>query len=135
MPIIRVVLLILALVPSLALAQAAPRAQAEAFLTRVQRGPIGPAYASLFEGSNIGGAQAQTIARATQGTLAPLGRVLGFDLVREESFGPSLTRLVYLLKSERHVTVWQFYFYRPARQWFVAEVNLSEKFQDIGPKK
>ncbi len=126
--------LLLALSAMPALAQA-PRAQAENFLATLQRGQVGPAYAKLFEGSNIGANQAQSIARATQGTLAPLGRVLGYDLVREESFGASLARLVYLLRSERHVTVWQFYFYKPGNRWFVAEVNLSEKFQDLGPKK
>ena len=129
-------LLLLTVLPfASVMAQGAPRAQADAFLATLQRGQVGPAYSKLFAGSNIGAAQAQSIARATQATLAPLGRVIGYELVREESFGTSLARLVYLLKSERHVTVWQFYFYKPARNWFVAEVNLSEKFQDLGPRK
>ncbi|MCC7548096.1 MAG: hypothetical protein IT532_10050 [Burkholderiales bacterium] len=128
-------LLLIALLPMPAFAQGVPRAQAENFLTSLQRGQVGPAYEKLFQGSNIGGNQAQSIARATQATLTPLGRVLGYELVREENFGASLSRLVYLLKSERHVTVWQFYFYRPANRWFVAEVNMSEKFQELAPKK
>jgi hypothetical protein len=129
------IVLVLALLPGLALAQAAPRAQAENFFAVLQRGQVGPAYARLFEGSNIGGDQAQAIRRSTEATLAPLGRMLGYELVREEAFGSSLTRLVYLLKSERHLTLWEFYFYRPGNRWFLAEVNLSEKFRDIGPRK
>lgn len=126
---------LLVLLPGVVFAQGAPKAQAEAFLGAVQRGQIEPAYARLFQGSNIPASQAQSMAQATQGTLAPLGRVLGYELVRDESFGSSLARLVYLLKSERHVTVWQFYFYRPTNRWFIAEVNLSDKFQDLGSKK
>lgn len=126
---------LLALLPSMVFAQGAPKAQAEAFLTAVQRGQVEPAYARLFDGSNIPANQAQSMARVTQSTLAPLGRVLGYELVRDESFGSSLVRLIYLLKSERHVTVWQFYFYRPTNRWFIAEVNLSDKFQDLGSKK
>ncbi|HZP85227.1 MAG TPA: hypothetical protein VFB54_00300 [Burkholderiales bacterium] len=123
------------LVPGLAFAQAAPRAQAEAFLNTVQHGQVGPAYGKLFEGSNISNDQALGIRRSTETTLSPLGKVIGYELVREENFGSSLTRLVYLLKSERHLTVWEFYFYRPANRWFVAEVNLSQKFDALAPKK
>lgn len=129
------VVLVLVLLPLAAFAQATPRAQAENFFNTLQRGQAAPAYARLFEGSNIGPDQAQAIRRSTEATLGPLGRLLGYELVREELFGNSLMRLVYLLKSERHLTVWEFYFYKPGNRWFVAEVNLSEKFRDLGPKK
>ena len=66
----------------------------------------------------------------------PMSSFIGLPIrIREEVFGSSLTRLVYLLKSERHLTLWEFYFYKPANRWFLAEVNLSQKFADIGPKK
>lgn len=118
-----------------AFAQTAPRALADNFFAILQKGQAGPAYAKLFEGSNVSVEQAQSIRRSTENTLAPLGKMLGAELVREEAFGSSLTRLVYLLKSERHLTLWEFYFYKPANKWFLAEVNLSQKFADIGPKK
>jgi hypothetical protein len=129
------VTIFLCLLPLPALAQATPRALAETFLGTVQKGQIGPAYARLFEGSNMGPAQANSMSRTTEATLNPLGRVLGYDLVREENFGGSLTRLVYLLRSERHLTLWDMYFYRPGNRWFIAELNFSEKFHDLGPKK
>lgn len=129
------VLCILMLLSATALADTAPRALADNFFAILQKGQAGPAYAKLFEGSNVNVEQATTIRRSTENTLAPLGKILGAELVREEVFGTSLTRLVYLLKSERHLTLWEFYFYKPANRWFVAEVNLSQKFSDIGPKK
>ena len=105
------------------------------FLGTVQKAQVAAAYAKLFEGSNIGADQAQNLRRQTEATLAPLGRVLGYEMIREEQFTPSLTRLVYILRLERHPTLWEFYFYRPGNRWFVAEINLSQKFDSLGPKR
>jgi hypothetical protein len=125
-------LLYLAALPALG---QSPRAQAENFLGTLAKGQVGAAYARLFEGSNIGPQQGQAIQRQTQASLQPLGRVLGYDLVREEQFGQSLTRLVYLLKSERHLTLWELYYYRPGNRWFLAEVNFSQKFDALAPRR
>jgi hypothetical protein len=112
-----------------------PRQQAESFLGGLQKGQAAAVYPKLFEGSNIPSVQAQSLMRQTQTTLSPLGRVLGYDLVREEQFGQSLIRLVYLMRLERHVTIWEFYYYRPANRWFLAEVNFSHKFDALTPKR
>jgi hypothetical protein len=112
-----------------------PRAQAENFMGTLGKGQVAAAYARLFEGSNIGPEQAQAIRRQTESTLAPLGRILGHDLIREEQFGQSLTRLVYLLRSERHATLWELYYYRPGNRWFLAEINYSQKFDALAPKR
>jgi hypothetical protein len=112
-----------------------PRAQAETFLGTLAKGQVAAAYAKLFEGSNIGQGQGAAIRRQTEVTLQPLGRVLGYDLVREEQFGQSLTRMVYLLKSERHLTLWELYFYRPGNRWFLAEINFSQKFDALEPRR
>jgi len=112
-----------------------PRAQAENFMGMLGKGQVAAAYARLFEGSNIGRDQAQAIRRQTESTLTPLGRILGYDLIREEQFGQSLTRLVYLLRSERHATLWELYYYRPGNRWFLAEINYSQKFDALAPKR
>jgi hypothetical protein len=112
-----------------------PRSLAEAFLGTLQKSPVAAGYAKLFEGSNIGPDQAQNLARQTEATFSTLGRVLGYDMIREEQFTPSFTRLVYLLRLERHPTLWEFYFYRPGNRWFVAEVNFSRKFDALAPKR
>lgn len=109
-------------------AQQTPRAIAEAFLTAAAQGQVANGYKKLFEGSNITGNQAAGIRSRTEAALPTYGKALGIELLREEQFGPSLSRLVYMIKSERHPTLWEFYFYKPANRWFVAEVNFSEKF-------
>lgn len=118
-------------------AQNSPRGMAEAFLSTIAQGQMVAGYAKLFEGSNIARDKGQggTIRKQTEAALPPLGKVLGYDLIREEPFGTSLVRLVYLLKSERHLTSWEFYFYKPKNFWFVAEVNFSDKFHLLNSKK
>ena len=118
-------------------AQAAPRNIAESFLTTIAQGKVAAAYLKLFEGSNIAKDKGPgaAIRKQTEAALPPLGKVLGFDLIREEQFGTSLVRLVYLLKSERHLTTWEFYFYKPKAVWFIAEDNFSDKFYLLAPKK
>ena len=88
---------------------------------------------NVFNKNNKG--QGAAIRKQTEAALPPMGKVLGFDLILEEPFGTSLVRLVYLLKSERHLTAWEFYFYKPKSVWFVAEVNFSDKFHLLNPKK
>ena len=126
----------LTLVFSNAHAQTSPRSMAEAFLATIAQGQMAAGYAKLFEGSNIARDKGQggAISKQTEAALPPLGKVLGFELIREEPFGASLVRLVYLLKSERHLTAWEFYFYKPKNVWFVAEVNFSDKFHLLNSK-
>lgn len=118
-------------------AQNSPRGMAEAFLSTIAQGQMAAGYSKLFEGSNIARDKGQggAIRKQTEAALPPLGKVLGFDLIREEPFGTSLVRLVYLLKSERHLTAWEFYFYKPKNAWFVAEVNFSDKFNLLNSKQ
>ena len=40
-----------------------------------------------------------------------------------------------MLRQERHPTLWEFYFYRPGNRWFIAELNFSQKFDAIEPKR
>jgi hypothetical protein len=111
----------------------APRVQAEAFLAVLQQGKVAAAYAKLFTGSNIQQDQGAGIRKQTESVLPRLGRILGGELLREDKFGGSLVRLTYLLRSERHPTVWEFYFYKPANRWFVAEINFTDKLaQSVG---
>lgn len=128
-----VCLLCLLFLPHAYAQDGAQRAIAEGFLAALQQGKIAAGYAKLFEGSNIPKDRAQGLAirKQTEATLPQFGRVLGAELVREEKFGATLSKLTYLLRSERHPTVWEFYFYRPGNRWFLAEINFSDKLSTL----
>lgn len=131
--------LLILLLPGLLLAAEpnVPKARAEEFLGGIQRGDIAGAYDRLFQGSAIPKDKPQTVTLAKQQTpsVIPLyGRILGYDLIHEEKFGPSLTRLVYLMRAEKHPVTWEFYFYKPKAEWFVANVLFNDQFTSLGPK-
>jgi hypothetical protein len=128
----RLVLILLLLCGAAAQAQDNPRAQADAFFVTLQQGKVAAAYTKLFEGSNI--PRDAGIRKQTEGTLPLFGKMLGGELLREDKYGAALVRLIYLLRSERHPTVWEFYFYKPGNRWFIAEINFTDKLTQLGTK-
>lgn len=111
-----------------------PRERAEAFLARVGKGDIGPAYDDLFAGSPVLTAKPQALDALKRQTAAGLplyGKVLGFELQDEKTFGTSITRLTYIQKLEQHPLVWRFWFYKPADAWFVDNVAFNDQFNHL----
>jgi len=126
-------LLLFTPVPMLALGASpgTPRAKAEAFLGSVVAGDIAGGYDRLFVGSTIpkNKPQAVTLLKTqTQSGLPLYGKTLGYEFVKEESYGNSIDRLVFILKSEVGPTIWEFYFYKPADSWFLANIVFNDQF-------
>lgn len=69
--------------------------------------------------------------RQTKNGLLLYGRVLGYDLIKEQKYGSSFVRLVYVLKSQKAPTVWEFYFYKPGDRWFLANINFNDRFRHL----
>lgn len=110
---------------------------AETFFT-LQGGKISQAYDQLFAGSTIPQTKPQaieTVKRQTESGLPLLGKILGFELIREEKFGTSVVRLVYLLKLEKGPTVWELYFYKPKTAWFLANLMFNDQFSLLEAKQ
>lgn len=108
-----------------------PKEKAEAFFASIQKGDISGGYDRLFVGSAIpqDKPQAVTVIKTqTQNGLPLYGAILGYELTKEEKFGSSVVRLVYILKSERAPTIWEFYFYKPKDSWFLVHVTFNDQF-------
>ena len=124
-------LLILAPVWAVAAAPTTPREKAEAFFSSVIKSDIAGGYDRLFDGSSIpqDKPQAVTLLKTQTQTGLPLyGKILGYDFIKEEDFGSSIVRLVYVLKSEKAPTTWELYFYRPKGSWFLANIIFNDQF-------
>lgn len=114
-----------------------PRVKAETFLAEIKSGDVAAAYNKLFVGSSIPTDKPQAVTllkQQTQTALPIYGKVIGYEFLREEKFGDSVIRLVYLLKSEKHPTVWEFYFYKPKSEWFLSNILFNDQFQLLGKK-
>ena len=115
-----------------------PKAMIETFFVEVQKGNIAVAYDQLFTGSLIPVDKPQAVNVLKQQTLANLplyGKVLGFEQVHEEKLTDSVMRFVYILKTEKAPLTWEFYFYKPKADWFLANINYNDQFSSLGAKK
>ncbi|MFC1590261.1 hypothetical protein ACFL42_02065 [Candidatus Omnitrophota bacterium] len=109
----------------------------EEFFTRVKAGKIDEAYDNLFMGSGIPVMKPQAVEmvkKQTAGGLSMYGKVLGFEKVREEKFGTSIVRSVYILKCEKAPTIWELYFYKPKSDWFLGNINFNDQFNLLDSK-
>ena len=108
-----------------------PKDRVDAFLGAVRKGDISGGYDRLFAGSSIpqDKPQAVTLLKTQTQTGLPLyGKILGHEFIKEEKFGSAIVRLVYVLKSEKGPTVWEFYFYKPKDSWFLANILFNDQF-------
>ena len=115
-----------------------PKAMIETFFVEVQKGNIAGAYDQLFTGSPIPVDKPQAVTVLKQQTLANLplyGKILGFEIVHEEKLSDSVVRFVYILKTEKAPLTWEFYFYKPKADWFIANINYNDQFSSLGAKK
>jgi len=106
-----------------------PKIVTEEFFRLLMQNKMPEAYNQLFVGSpvpKLRPEETDIIKEHTQSTLADYGKILGYDLIREEKFGGSVLRLVYLLKSEVVPTIWEFFFYKPNSEWYLLGVTFSE---------
>ena len=118
-------------------AEESPATKVSSFLTMVQEGKISEAYDQLFIGSSIPVSKPQAVEMLkmqTDNGLPLYGDIVEFEKIREEKFGTSIIRLVYVLKSELAPTVWEFYFYKPKSDWFLANITFNDQFQSLDSK-
>ena len=102
------------------------------FFTMLSAGKISKAYDQLFIGSQIPAQKPQAVdmlKRQTSSALPLYGEIVGLEKIREERIGKSIVRLVYVLKLELAPTTWEFYFYKPKGNWFLANVIFNDQFQ------
>ena len=63
------------------------------------------------------------------------GRPSGYELVSQETLAPSLRRFVYITKHPYHAVTWEFYVYRPAKDWIGSNMRFDDSYGLLGPKK
>lgn len=109
-----------------------PREFVEEFFGNIKAGKVAEGYDILFTGSGIPAMKPQaveTLKTQTVSALAMSGEIVGFEKLREEQFGTSIVRLVYVLKCEKEPTIWEFYFYKPHASWFLRNILFNDQFQ------
>ncbi len=118
-----------ACLPAARAADPAARVRAETFFRTIIEGDTSKAFDALMDGSLIPNSQPTALPRLKsqlETGLRVYGRPVGFDLLEEKEFGPSLVRCVYLFRLEKYPLVWQFFFYKGKDRWLPVNVRFSD---------
>ena len=124
-----VLVCVVAFLPAARAADPAARVRAETFFRTVIDGDTSKAFDALMDGSLIPTSQPNAVSHLRsqlETGLRVYGQPVGFDLLEEKPFGPSLVRCVYLFRLEKYPLTWQFFFYKGKDRWLPVNVRFND---------
>jgi hypothetical protein len=110
--------------------------RAEIFLAGIIEKEVDKSYDELFSNSLIA-SKAQMVRLQKENTLTILnmyGELLSYDFVKQQKYGDSVVRLVYVLKCEQVPVIWEFYFYKPVSDWTLVNIAFDTKYGLLADK-
>ncbi len=110
--------------------------RAETFLAGIIEKEVDKSYDELFSNSLIA-SKAQMVKLQKENTWTILnmyGELLGYEFVKQQKYGDSVVRLVYVLKCEQVPVIWEFYFYKPVSDWTLVNIAFDTKYDLLADK-
>jgi len=110
--------------------------RAEIFLAGIIEKEVDKSYDELFSNSLIA-SKAQMVRLQKENTLTILnmyGELLSYDFIKQQKYGDSVVRLVYVLKCEQVPVIWEFYFYKPVSDWTLVNITFDTKYDLLADK-
>ncbi len=111
-----------------------PEQQATEFMEAILGEGWKDAPGRLLKGSNIEAENPQAASKIVallEAQRAKFGEPLGYELARKEEIGTSVIYLYFILKFEAKPVVWEFFYYRPAEQWTLINLNIPQDFRGV----
>ncbi len=62
------------------------------------------------------------------------GASIGYELVDSKKIGDSLLRFRYIMKGEKHLILWEFYFYKAREGWILDSFNWNDSYRALFEK-
>lgn len=59
------------------------------------------------------------------------GKVLGYELIKEEVIKDTFLKYTYVMKYERHIIRWKFIFYKPEGSWILNTFNFDDSINKL----
>lgn len=110
--------------------------RAEIFLAGIIEKEVEKSYDELFSNSLIA-SKAQMVKLQKENTWTVLntyGKLLGYEFIKQQKYGDSVVRLVYVLKFEQIPLIWEFYFYKPVSEWTLVNIAFDTKYDLLADK-
>ncbi len=133
------VFLVLSICSTVALSyEGEPLEQVKSFFSDYSKGKYSEAIDMLFSSNPMISQKPQELTMLKQqvSTIEVLyGKYMGTENIHYEEITPSLVRIVQLAKHEKHPVVWEFFYYRPKKEWIISQGIFVDSFQVIGKAK
>lgn len=112
------------------------RTRTEEFFANLMETRVNAAYDLLLAGSPIKDKSnaVQNLVDKTSQALIAYGKPMAVEFIRQQNYGDSIIRLVYILKYERAPLVWEFYFYQatPKSDWSLINLRFNDEPDLLG---
>ncbi len=59
------------------------------------------------------------------------GKILGYELIKEEKIKDSFIKYTYVMKYEKHIIRWKFIFYKPEDRWILNTFNFDDSINKL----
>lgn len=99
--------------------------KSELFMKRLIVGNINEAYDLLLIGSPlISNPQNLKVLKQTNlSIIKTYGKPLNFDFVSQKKISKDQVSVKYILRSEKHPLIWEFYYYKSKNDWLITKIN------------
>ena len=104
--------------------------KAETFLAGIIKGEIDESYDKFFSNTMLESKPQQVkLAKGqTHAAINMYGKLLDYEFIKQQKYGDSIVRLVYVLRCEQLPFTWEFYFYKAVSGWKLVQFNFNDKF-------
>ncbi len=112
------------------------KVKAEQFLSTLLKGKVEKAYDDIFKGTLLEQKTQQVVFIKKQTSIATsvYGKLLGYEFIKQQNYGNSIVRLVYIIKTEMHPLTFEFYFYKPKTKWILSNISFNDQFNLLADK-
>jgi len=99
------------------------------FLAGILKGEIDKSYDALFAGTVIEPKKQaiQMIKEQTRTIFNLYGKKIASEFIKQQNYGDSVLRLVYIIKCESLPVIYEFYFYKATSDWKLINMNVSDQ--------
>ena len=110
--------------------------RAEMFVAGINEKEVDKSYDELFSNSLIASKEHMLkLQKENIWTILNMySELLGYDFVKQQKYGDSVVRLVYVLKCEQVPVIWEFYFYKPVSDWTLVNIAFDTKYDLLADK-
>ena len=108
----------------------------ESFMAGILRGEVDQSCDEIFLNSPIreSSEKVNLIKGQIKSGIGLYGKQLDYEFIKEQEYGNSIVRLVYISKAEKLPLTWEFYFYKASSDWKLINLTFNDRFDLLADK-